>query len=106
MCQVGFCARWLKYSMKWSVLRQASACNNITKKCHLCLTEKLMIGSAEKKSSLNKRSEHVRICHHENKYFKVPATEFHLAHSILSYFVTYCSSPTTPVISQTLLVCA
>ena len=57
-----------KYSIEWSVLRQAPAYSNITKKCDLCLTEKLMISSAEKKSSLNKRSELVSKCRHENKY--------------------------------------
>ena len=36
-----------KYSIKWSVLRQAPAYSNITKKCDLSLTEKLMISSAE-----------------------------------------------------------
>ena len=57
-----------KYSIEWSVLRQAPAYNNIKKKCDLCLTEKLMISSAENKSSLNKRTELVSKCRHENKY--------------------------------------
>ena len=75
-----------KYSIEWSVLRQAPAYSNITKKCDLCLTEKLMISSAEKKSSLNTRSELVSKCRHENKYLLR-----NLAHTMISYFVTYCS---------------
>ena len=57
-----------EYSIEWSVLRKARAYSNITKKCDLCLTEKLMISNAEKKTSLNKRSELVSKCRHENKY--------------------------------------
>jgi len=54
--------------VKWSIMRRAAPYSNRTKRCDLCLTEKLMISEAEKSSSLNKRSELVSKCRHENKY--------------------------------------
>ena len=49
--------------------KKASAYNNKSKRCHLCLAEKLAIMRADKASSLNKRSEQVSKCRHEEKYY-------------------------------------
>ena len=52
----------------WTILSPASAYNNITKRCNLCLSEKLYIITADKSTLLNKRSELVSKCRHESKY--------------------------------------
>ena len=57
------------YTVKWSIHRRAAAYSNISKKCNLCLAEKLAIMGADKSKSLNKRSELVSKCRHENKYY-------------------------------------
>ena len=57
------------YDIKWSILTSAAAYKNTTKICDLCLTEKLCIINATKSSLLNKRSELISKCRHENKYY-------------------------------------
>ena len=52
----------------WSILSHSNAYSNISKKCNLCLSEKLKIITADKSSLLNKRSELVSKCRHENKF--------------------------------------
>ena len=54
------------YKIGWSIISSASAYNNISKRCNLCLTEKLHI---QKASNLNKRNEFISKCRHEDKYF-------------------------------------
>ena len=56
------------YKISWSIISSASAYNNISKRCNLCLTEKLYIMKADKASILNKRTELISKCRHENKY--------------------------------------
>ena len=56
------------YKISWSIISSASAYNNISKRCNLCLTEKLYIIKANKASNLNKRAELISKCRHENKY--------------------------------------
>ena len=56
------------YKISWSIISSASAYNNISKRCNLCLTEKLYIIKADKASNLNKRTELISKCRHENKY--------------------------------------
>ena len=56
-------------SMKWSIIKRVSAYTNKSKSCPLCLQEKLEILRYEnKKELLNKRSEIVSKCRHENKF--------------------------------------
>ena len=55
------------YTMKLSIHRRAAAYSNTSKKCNLCLAEKFAIIGADKSKSLNKRSELVSKCRHENK---------------------------------------
>ena len=57
------------YSIKWSVHKKATAYQNITKRCNLCLAEKIAIIKADKKTSLNKRTELVSKCRHENAFY-------------------------------------
>ena len=56
------------FNISWSILSRASAYSNASKRCNLCLTEKLRIINADKSTLLNKRSELVSKCRHENKY--------------------------------------
>ena len=56
------------YKISWSIISSASANNNISKWCNLCPTEKLYIIKADKASNLNKRTELISKCCHENKY--------------------------------------
>ena len=45
------------------------AYSNKSKRCHLCLTEKLHSIRVEKLSLLNKRSELISKCHHANTFY-------------------------------------
>ena len=53
----------------WSIITTAAPYNNSSKKCNLCLTEKLCILKADKATLLNKRSELISRCRHEDKYY-------------------------------------
>ena len=56
-------------NLKWSVLRCVSPYSNISKKCLLCLYQKLEIVIYQnQKELLNKRSELLCKCHHANKF--------------------------------------
>lgn len=56
-------------TISWEILKKAPAYNNITKKCLLCLHEKVAIISHKpQKNLLNKKSEIISKCRHENKY--------------------------------------
>ena len=47
----------LDYSIKWKILSRAPQYNNKTKKCNLCIAEKLFIICKPNSASLNKRNE-------------------------------------------------
>ena len=55
------------FTIKWSVAAKASPYICGSKRCDLCLTEKLRIAKAEPRTLLNKRSEIVSKCRHSNK---------------------------------------
>ena len=57
------------YDISWSILCQASAYSNTTKRCNLCLAEKLHILKADKPSLLNKRSEILNTCRHSRSFY-------------------------------------
>ena len=57
-----------QYSINWAIIAHAAAYSNATKRCNLCLTEKMFIISANKSGLPNKRSELISKCRHENKY--------------------------------------
>ena len=57
------------FTINWSILATASAYSNKSKRCHLCLTEKIYLVRAKKPSLLNKRTELISKCRHENKFY-------------------------------------
>ena len=57
------------FTINWSILATAPAYSNKSKRCHLCLTEKLYLIRGKKPSLLNKRSELISKCRHENKFY-------------------------------------
>ena len=58
-----------RFSIKWSIVTKSRAYSNKTKKCDLCISEKLAIVNADKRILLNSRSELVSKCRHENKFY-------------------------------------
>ena len=54
--------------VSWEILRRTKTYNPKTKRCALCLHEKLAIAEHEGNDMLNKRSEAVAKCMHQNKY--------------------------------------
>ena len=59
----------INYKIDWSILATAPAYSNKRKRCHLCLTEKLYLIKAKKPTLLNKRTELISKCRHENKFY-------------------------------------
>ena len=57
------------HNINRSIHRRAAAHTNKSKRCKLCLGEKLAIIRTDKSRSLNKRSELVPKCRHENIFF-------------------------------------
>ena len=56
-------------SLKWSIVEFVPGYSNITKKCLLCLYEKLeIINYPNQEELLNKQSELISKCRHVNKY--------------------------------------
>ena len=60
-----------EYNIKWTVITKATPYNNISKRCDLCLAERLHIIKANYNTLLNKRSELISKCRHMNKYLLV-----------------------------------
>lgn len=56
------------FTLSWRIKDRARSYNTVTKRCNLCLTEKYRIITADKASSLNKRTELVAKCRHASKY--------------------------------------
>ena len=56
------------FSTKWNVVKQYPAYNPVSKRCMLCLNEKLAILENEGNNLQNKRSEIISKCRHKNKY--------------------------------------
>ena len=59
----------------WSILAKGHAFSSGGKSCDLCLTEKLMILTANPQTTLNKRSELLETCRHRRKHLLVPRTK-------------------------------
>ena len=59
----------IDYKVTWEILHDATACSNVSKRCNLCLAEKLAIILADSASLLNSRTELVSKCRHENKFY-------------------------------------
>ena len=56
--------------MHWSVIDHAKPYQNTSKRCKLCLTEKYHILTLPV-NLINKRSELISKCHHENMFHRV-----------------------------------
>ena len=56
------------YNLQWSIKAYASLHKCGTRKCDLCLTEKMIIARSDPKKLLNKRTELVSKCRHRNKF--------------------------------------
>ena len=56
------------FTLKWSVAAKASPHIRGSKRCDLCLIEKLLLAKADPRTLLNKRSEIVPKCRHRNKF--------------------------------------
>ena len=50
------------FSIKWSIIKRVAAYKPGSKRCNLCLEEKLLLMKAKKKHFLNKRSEFFSKC--------------------------------------------
>ena len=59
-----------KYTPKvlWEILRKHQPYSLNTKRCSLCLNEKLEIARYKRHNLLHKRSEIINKCHHRNKF--------------------------------------
>ena len=57
------------YDLKWRIIKRANAYHGNPSRCNLCLSEKLCILNTQDVSLLNKKSELVTKCRHENKFF-------------------------------------
>ena len=57
------------FSKPRSVLKRASAYKGSAMQCNLCVAEKFCILTADKQSLLDRRSELISKCRHENKFY-------------------------------------
>ena len=55
-------------NITWRILRNSKSYNNSSKKCNLCASEKYEIATFKGKNILNKRSEVISKCRHQNKF--------------------------------------
>ena len=56
------------YNLQWSIKAYASPYKCGTRKCDLCLTEKMIIARSDPRKLLNKRTELVSKCRYTNKF--------------------------------------
>ena len=52
----------------WRIVRKCAPFNTTKRKCYLCLNENLEIASYKGDNSLNKKSELINKCRHQNKF--------------------------------------
>ena len=57
------------YRIAWEICEKTPLYTNKTKKCQMCLAEKLHIITADSNMTLNKRSELVSKCRHQTKFY-------------------------------------
>ena len=58
----------IEYNLQWSIKAYASPYKCVTRKCDMCLTEKMTIARSDSKKLLNTRTEFVSKCRHRNKF--------------------------------------
>ena len=56
------------YNITWTIKRRAQPYSPRSRKCSLCLWEKYFIITADRKNTLNSRSELISTCRHKNKH--------------------------------------
>ena len=61
----------IDYEIKWSIKARGQAFSSGGRACNLCLTEKLVILTADQNSMLNKRDELLKTCRHWRKHLLV-----------------------------------
>ena len=61
--------RGKSYEINWSIVKRAKPYKAGVISCSLCTQEKLCIINADKETLLNKRSELISKCRHENKFY-------------------------------------
>ena len=74
----------IDYVLKWSIACKAHPYTGDTRKCDLCLTEKLAIMKADPESLFNARDEFVSKCGHMNKF----TLKFFKKKSLIKYIST------------------
>ena len=57
------------YTIQWSIVRRASSNSGASTSCNLCPAEKMCILNADKRLLLNKKSELISKCRHQNKFY-------------------------------------
>ena len=90
------------FEIKWEVRKKGTEHQNTTGRCNLCVAEKLAIIRADKKTSLNKISELVSKCRHENRYYLCnfpPPISWSLYLTCLSAYMTLNTVSSEPHIS-------
>ena len=60
--------RGLTGEITWEIAKRSTPYKCGTRRCDLCLTEKLLIATADTSNLLNKRSELISTCRHKNKF--------------------------------------
>ena len=58
----------VQYNIEWKIEHLASPYRCGTRICDVCLTEKMVIATADSTSMLNKRSEIISACRHRTKF--------------------------------------
>jgi hypothetical protein len=61
----------INYEIKWSIKARGHAFSSGGWACDLCLTEKLVILTADQNTMLNKRDELLETCRHQRKHLLV-----------------------------------
>ena len=56
------------FTIKWSIIKKPISCTGGSKRCNLCLEEKLNILKEKDNWLLNKRSEIISACQHKNRF--------------------------------------
>ena len=59
----------INYNIQWEIIKRARAYKGKPSRCNLCLAEKICILRSTSNSLLNKRSELISKCRHENKFY-------------------------------------
>ena len=65
----------IDYEIKWSIKARGHTFSSGGRACDLCLTEKLVILTADQNSMLNKRDELLETCRHRRKHLLVSLTK-------------------------------